>query len=79
MPAPRIGVLRLVFRILCLVFHSASSTFEAQSAIRAKQNCHSMGEAAGVAAAWCAARGVGVREIDGVELREALRRQGANL
>ncbi|WP_297859023.1 FAD-dependent oxidoreductase [Meiothermus sp.] len=31
--------------------HSASSTFEAQSAIRVKQNCHSMGEAAGVAAA----------------------------
>ncbi|WP_119279599.1 FAD-dependent oxidoreductase, partial [Calidithermus roseus] len=57
----------------------ASATFEAQSAIRVQQNCHSMGEAAGVAAAWCAARDVGVREIDGVELREALRRQGANL
>lgn len=58
---------------------SASATFEAQSAIRVQQNCHSMGEAAGLAAAWCAARDVGVREIDGVELREALRRQGANL
>lgn len=57
----------------------ASATFEAQSAIRVQQNCHSMGEAAGLAAAWCAARDVGVREIDGVELREALRRQGANL
>jgi hypothetical protein len=57
----------------------ASSTFEAQSAIRVQQNCHSMGEAAGLAAAWCASRNVGTREIDGAELREALKRQGAYL
>ena len=33
---------------------AASSSFEAQSSIRVQQNCHSMGEAAGVAAAWAA-------------------------
>ncbi len=55
----------------------ASATFEAQSAIRVQQNCHSMGEAAGLAAAW-AARGCGdVHAVDGVQLREALRAQGA--
>ena len=57
----------------------ASATFEAQSAIRVQQNCHSMGEAAGLAAAWMSARGVGARGIDGQELREALRAQGAYL
>jgi hypothetical protein len=57
----------------------ASATFEAQSAIRVQQNCHSMGEAAGLAAAWMAARGVGSRAIDGVELRAALKAQGAYL
>jgi FAD dependent oxidoreductase len=57
----------------------ASATFEAQSAIRVQQNCHSMGEAAGLAAAWMAARGVGARGIDGPELRAALRANGANL
>jgi hypothetical protein len=57
----------------------ASSTFEAQSAIRVQQNCHSMGEAAGLAAAWMAARGMGSRAIDPVELRAALKAQGAYL
>jgi FAD dependent oxidoreductase len=59
----------------------ASATFEAQSAIRVQQNCHSMGEAAGLAAAWMSlrgssargssargssARGLNAREIDGL-------------
>lgn len=58
----------------------ASATFEAQSAIRVQQNCHSMGEAAGLAAAWVARDNLhGVRDVDGVRLREALRAQGANL
>jgi hypothetical protein len=57
----------------------ASATFEAQSAIRVQQNCHSMGEAAGLAAAWMSARDIGSREIDGLELRAALKAQGANL
>jgi hypothetical protein len=57
----------------------ASASFEAQSAIRVQQNCHSMGEASGLAAAWMAARGIGSRDVDGAELREALKRQGAYL
>ena len=57
----------------------ASATFEAQSAIRVQQNCHSMGEAAGLAAAWCARKNIGVREVSALELRKALIAQGANL
>ncbi len=57
----------------------ASATFEAQSAIRVQQNCHSMGEAAGLAAAWCASKNIGVREVSALELRKALIAQGANL
>jgi FAD dependent oxidoreductase len=57
----------------------ASATFEAQSAIRVQQNCHSMGEAAGLAAAWMSSRGIGAKAVDGLELREALKAQGANL
>ncbi|GGM02053.1 FAD-dependent oxidoreductase [Deinococcus aerophilus] len=59
---------------------AASSTFEAQSAIRVQQNCHSMGEAAGIAAAW-AARGHGgrVRDVDPGALQTELRRLGAVL
>ncbi len=57
----------------------ASATFEAQSAIRVQQNCHSMGEAAGLAAAWCATKNIVVREVSALELRRALIAQGANL
>ncbi|MER3484153.1 MAG: FAD-binding dehydrogenase [Meiothermus sp.] len=57
----------------------ASATFEAQSAIRVQQNCHSMGEAAGLAAAWCAREGLQTRQVNGERLREALRKRGANL
>jgi FAD dependent oxidoreductase len=57
----------------------ASATFEAQSAIRVQQNCHSMGEAAGLAAAWMAGQQTGARGVDGAALREALRAQGAYL
>ncbi len=57
----------------------ASATFEAQSAIRVQQNCHSMGEAAGLAAAWCSKDKIGVREVSVLELRKALIAQGANL
>jgi len=56
-----------------------SATFEAQAAVRIQQNAHSMGQAAGVAAALAARRRVSVREIDGTELREILRAQGAYL
>ena len=57
----------------------ASATFEAQSAIRVQQNCHSMGEAAGLAAAWCARDKIAVRKVSTLELRKALIAQGANL
>lgn len=57
----------------------ASATFEAQSAIRVQQNCHSMGQAAGLAAAWCAKEDLAVGQIDGAQLRQALKAQGANL
>ncbi|AWN21865.1 FAD-binding dehydrogenase [Deinococcus irradiatisoli] len=59
---------------------AASSTFEAQSSIRVQQNCHSMGEAAGVAAAWAAREyGGTVRRVAGMALRERLRALGANV
>lgn len=57
----------------------ASATFEAQSAIRVQQNCHSMGEAAGLAAAWAAPHCGDVRAVDGGQLRAALRELGANV
>ncbi|GHF31352.1 hypothetical protein HNQ07_000588 [Deinococcus metalli] len=56
---------------------AASSTFEAQSSIRVQQNCHSMGEAAGIAAAWAAASHRGhVRRVPTDDLRHELRRRG---
>ncbi len=59
---------------------AASSSFEAQSAIRVQQNCHSMGEAAGVAAAWAAQEyGGRVRDIDMDALQTELRRLGGNV
>ncbi|GGO18017.1 FAD-dependent oxidoreductase [Deinococcus humi] len=59
---------------------AASSTFEAQSAIRVQQNCHSMGEAAGIAAAWAARDHDGqVRGIDTNALQTELRRLGGNI
>jgi hypothetical protein len=38
-----------------------------------------MGEAVGLAAAWCARDNLGVREVSALELRQALIAQGANL
>ncbi|MBB6014864.1 FAD-dependent oxidoreductase [Deinococcus radiopugnans] len=59
---------------------AASSTFEAQSAIRVQQNCHSMGEAAGIAAAWAAREHDGrVRDVGIDALQTELRRLGGNL
>ncbi|WP_291426847.1 FAD-dependent oxidoreductase [Deinococcus sp.] len=59
---------------------AASSTFEAQSSVRVQQNCHTMGEAAGIAAAWAAARyGGDVRAIDVSELQTEMRRLGGRL
>lgn len=40
----------------------------ALSSLRIQQTCMAIGEAAGTAAAWCAARGVPARDLDGAEL-----------
>lgn len=56
-----------------------SATFVAQSAIRIQPNCHSLGQAAGTAAALAVRSGVTPRQVDGGELRRALREQGADL
>jgi len=58
---------------------SLSATFEAQSSVRIQSNCRAMGEAAGLAAALSIQNNVTPREIDGFELRKALRMRGANL
>lgn len=56
-----------------------SASFEAQSSIRIQSNCRAMGEAAAVAAAMAIRKDVFVREVDGVEVRGVLKRQGASL
>jgi hypothetical protein len=56
-----------------------SSTFAAQSSVRVQSNCQAMGEAAGVAAVVSLKRGITPRLVDGVELRQILKAQGANL
>ncbi|OLV15889.1 FAD-dependent oxidoreductase [Deinococcus marmoris] len=59
---------------------AASSSFEAQSAIRVQQNCHSMGEAAGIAAAWAAREHGGrVRDVEINALQTELKRLGGNV
>ncbi|THF88137.1 FAD-dependent oxidoreductase [Deinococcus sp. KSM4-11] len=56
---------------------AASSTFEAQSSIRVQQNCHTMGEAAGITAAWAAHRHAGrVRDVAVPALQDEMRRRG---
>jgi hypothetical protein len=56
-----------------------SATFEAQASIRIQANCRAFGEAAGTAAAICAARGLAPRELPVEELLAALRANGANV
>nr|WP_281376983.1 FAD-dependent oxidoreductase [Deinobacterium chartae] len=80
---PYRSLLPLGVRNLLVAGRCASATFEAQSAIRVQQNCHTMGEAAGLAAAWAAgaegpSRG-DVRSVDVRALRATLRELGANL
>ena len=53
-----------------------SATFEAQASIRIQPNCHTLGQAAGTAAAMAAQNGVGVRDVDVSELKRILREQG---
>ena len=50
-----------------------SGTHEAHASYRVTGDCTAMGEAAGLAAAWCVSKGTTPRAIDGAKLREALR------
>ncbi|HJN19303.1 MAG TPA: FAD-dependent oxidoreductase, partial [Armatimonadota bacterium] len=54
-----------------------SASFDAQSSIRVQANCRAFGEAAGVAAAMCAASNTSPRDLPADELIENLRAQGA--
>jgi hypothetical protein len=56
-----------------------STTHEAHEFTREIHNCLVVGQAAGVAAAMAAGRGVAVSEIDVVDLQSRLRAQGARL
>jgi len=56
-----------------------SAEFEAQSAIRIQPVCQALGQAAGTAAALAVSQQVTPRQLDARLLREALRRQGANV
>jgi len=53
-----------------------SGTHEAHASYRVTGNCTAMGEAAGLAAAWCAAEGIAPRQVDGTALRRELQARG---
>ena len=69
-----LGVDNLLVAGRCL-----SATFEAQGSIRIQANCRAFGEAAGVAAALCAARGCTPRDLPPEDLLAVLRANGANV
>ncbi|HUT34880.1 MAG TPA: FAD-dependent oxidoreductase [Planctomycetota bacterium] len=54
-----------------------SGTHEAHASYRVTGDCVAMGEAAGLAAAWCATAGLTPRAIDGAKLRQALKTRGS--
>lgn len=56
-----------------------SSTFTAQSSIRIQAICRATGEAAGIAAAYCAKNKLKVKEFDGRMAREIMKQHGAFL
>ena len=64
---------------LLVAGRSVSATHEAQAALRIMPICIALGEAAGVAAAICARRGIAPRELPYRDLRRTLLRRGANL
>ena len=64
---------------LLLAGRCISSTHEASGCTRATVQCMVTGQAAGVAAALCAQRGVKPRELDAAVLRTTLARQGVIL
>jgi len=64
---------------LLVAGRSVSATHEAQASLRIMPICMALGQAAGIAAAHCARRGMAPRELPYASLRRALLRQGANL
>ena len=56
-----------------------SATHQAHSSVRIMPIAAAVGEAAGTAAAMCVAQGQSVAAVDVAELRERLRRRGANI
>lgn len=56
-----------------------SASFVAQSSVRVQPNCQAMGEAAGVAAALSLRKSITPRQLDGAELRQVLKANGASL
>ena len=67
------------FHNLLVAGRCISATHEAQGAIRTMPTCIGLGQAAGLAAALAASRGLLLREIDVLVLRAALVAQGASL
>ena len=64
---------------LLVAGRSVSATHEAQASLRIMPICMALGQAAGVAAALCARKGIAPRDLAYAGLRRALLRQGANL
>jgi hypothetical protein len=64
---------------LLVAGRSVSATHEAQASLRIMPICIALGQAAGIAAAICARRGIAPRRLPYRDLRRALLRQGVNL
>ena len=58
---------------LLVVGRCASGSFAAQASFRIQPTCMSMGEAAGIAAAWGLSRGIPVNEVKWEEIPEETR------
>jgi hypothetical protein len=56
-----------------------SASFEAQGSVRIQTNCRAMGEAAGLASSMSLERSISPRQVNGSDLRQALRQKGASL
>lgn len=64
---------------LLLAGRCVSGTHEAHASYRVTGDCVAMGEAAGLAAAWCARDSIAPRGVDGTRLRQELRSRGTVL
>jgi hypothetical protein len=58
---------------LLVVGRCASGSFAAQASFRIQPTCMSMGEAAGIAAAWGLSKNVAINEIKWEEIPESMR------